>query len=291
MKKIITIFLFCLLAISTVDSKAQQTDEFHIDEVHSVDPNGTINLQSDDADVKIIGSDRNKVRVKVDYKLTVEGFTFGSSNKFGMIVEEKNGNLTIREKPRDFGNRGIINTRMEKYIILIETPRSVNMNIRGDDEAYEISGIDGSIHLDADDADINMTDCNGDEFSFVLDDAGLRMDRGKGNLKLNIDDGNVRIGRGNFENINVDTDDSKLEITSRFYGNGHYKFDMDDADLRLNFAGGGEVEINHDNATISTSREFEEVAKEDRKSVYRLPNGRAYIVIDSDDGNINLRVI
>lgn len=286
---LLTIILFSIpVLFSPVHA---QTDEFNLDQTYSIDSGGTINLQSDDAEVRIIGTDRDDVRLVVHYKLTVRGITFGRSNEFEIIVEEQNGNLTIREKDRDFGSSGIIGFSSEEYTIDIHTPRSVNLDLEGDDEEYDITGIDGFIHLAADDSDARISDITGDDFSFSLDDGELEMNGGSGRLRVQVDDGDIQIDDSDFSEMDVDSDDSDIEITTSLSNDGHYRFDLDDADLTLNITGGGgEFDIRHDDSDISSSREFENIRDDDDHSVYRLMGGNARITIRSDDGDINLWV-
>ncbi len=271
---------------------AQSTDEFNLDEVYAIDQNGTVSLQSDDARVTVTGSDRSDVRVVVHYKREVKGFTIGDGDRFEMIVEERGGDLAIYEKERDNGSRLSVGSVKEEYEIRIEAPRSVAFNLEGDDETYRIAGIDGSIRLDADDADIELTDCNGDDFSFSMDDGSIGMDGGSGRLVIDLDDGEARIMNGNFNEIELEGDDSNITITTRLDDEGSYRFDFDDADLQLNIiGGGGDFDIRHDNADISVGREFEEVLDDENRSIYRLLGGNAKVSIDTDDGDIDLRVI
>ena len=288
----ITLLVLPFLLLLAVNTSAQSTDEFNLDKVYTMDKAGTISLSSDDADVTIKGSDRDDVRVVVHYQLSVKGLSIGKNEEFEMIVEERNGNLKIYEKEREFGNKVVFGSTDEDYRITIEAPRGVSLDLAGDDEDYRISSIDGSISVDADDSAIELNDCNGDEFNFKLDYGDLNMDSGKGSLRLNIDDGDVRILNGDFSNIEVDTDDSELDITTRLADDGDYIFDLDDGDLRLNIAGGGgEFEIRHDNADISASSEFEQTIDDDDRSQFSLPGGNATISISTDDGDIILRVI
>ena len=282
---------FAFLFIALI-CNAQSTDEFNLDKVYSMDKAGTISLQSDDANVTITGSDRGDVRVVVHYKLRMKGISFGKKEKFEMIVEEQNGNLNIYEKERDFGNNVVFGSSKEEYDITIEAPRGVSLDLEGDDENYQITSIDGSFRVDADDSNIELKDCNGDDFSFDLDDGEIQMDQGKGKLSMDIDDGDVRILSGEFDEIDIETDDSEIDITTRLSDTGNYRFDLDDGDLRLNIAGGGgEFEVSHDNADISTSRQFEQTVDEEDRSVYRLTGGNAKVRVSTDDGDINFRVI
>lgn len=285
------LFTLTLTIGGLISTAVAQTDEFNLDQTYSIASGGTIHLQSDEAEVRIISSDRQDVRVVVYYKLTVRGITFGRSNQFEMIVEERNGNLDIREKDRNFGSSGMIGMSDEEYTIDIETPRDVNLDIKGDDGEYQITGIDGYIHMDADDSDAQISDVNGDDFSFSLDDGDLVLDGGNGRLRIQADDGDIQIHNGNFSEIDVDSDDSDIEITSDLYDDGAYRVDIDDADFTFNISGGGgEFDIRHDDSDISTSREFENIRDDEDYSVFKLMGGSAKVTIRSDDGDINLRV-
>ena len=132
---ITSLLIYFFISIAT--GFAQDSDEFHLDETYTIDPGATIHLNSDDAEVRIIGSERNDVRVVVHYQLEVRGITFGDSNEFEMIVEEQDGNLRIREMERDFGSSGMIGFSSEEYTIEIETPRDVNLQLVGNDEEHD----------------------------------------------------------------------------------------------------------------------------------------------------------
>lgn len=284
-------FLFTAFLLLSGMLQAQSTDSFDLDQVYRIDPNGTISLDSDDAEVTIAGSDREDVRVFVRYRMEVEGFSFGEDEEFEMIVEEQGSDLRIYEKERDFGRVSFGSVR-EEYEIRIEAPRGVSLDLEGDDETYQISGIDGAINLDADDTTIELRDCNGDTFNFTMDDGDLRLDGGNGRLHMDLDDGRANIQNGNFNEIMVDSDDAEIAITTRLFDGGSYRFDFDDGDLRLNVAGGGgEFEVSHDNADISASRQFEQIVDEENESVFRLSGGNARVIVDTDDGDIEFRVI
>lgn len=286
------VLLPVLLLLTPFIGNAQSTEQFNLDEVYAINKNGTVSLQSDDARVTITGSDRNDVRVIVNYKREVKGFSIGEDDRFQMIVEERGGNLNIYEKERDEGNRLSFGSVREDYEIRIEAPRTVSLNLEGDDETYRISDVDGAINLDADDTTVELSDCDGEDFSFSMDDGSLRMDRGRGRLIMDLDDGEARIINGDFSEIELEGDDSNITITTRLDDHGSYHFDFDDADLQLNIAGGGgDFDIRHDNADISVGREFEEVLDDENRSIYRLLGGNAKVSIDTDDGNIDLRVI
>ena len=286
------LFVLSILLLCTVTAEAQKNDEFTLDKTYALSQGGTISLDSDDANVTITGSDRQDVRVKVNYRMRVKGLSFGKWEEFEMIVEENEGNLNIYEKERDNGVKIMMGSSREEYEITIEAPRTANLELNGDDDNYRISSIDGAISVEADDADVELNDCNGERFTIRLDDGDFSSDGGSGSLDVEMEDGDVRVLNGNFSDIQIVSDDGDVDITTALTDGGNYRFEIDDGDLILNVAGGGgEFVIRHDDADISVSRDFEETMTDDDISIYTLPLGSAKVSIQSDDGDVVLRVI
>lgn len=268
---------------------AQSTDSFNLDEQYSINPEGTLSLSSDDAEVTIIGSDRTDVHVQIRYKLDVTGFSFGKRNKFDMEVREINGDLRIRELPRDFEGVTFGSTD-EEYTIRIEAPPGVSLELDGDDERYDIRSINGEIDIDADDSEVNLASCGSERFTFDLDDGSITMDEGRGSLEMDVDDGEADIRNGTFNNINISSDDGDFSIETTLTDDGSYDVDMDDGDLELLVTGGGGTfNIQHDDADISADSAFERMLDEENESEYRLPGGSAMFRIQADDTDIGLR--
>ena len=284
-----TIISFLLLACS---AWAQSTDRYDLDKVYSISSEGTINLESDDSTVEIVGTDRDDVHLVVHYSAEISGFTLNESNRFKMMVEEKNGDLFIRERERDFNFSNIsVSFRNVEYTIVIEAPRNVALELYGDDDNYSITDISGSIKMDIDDGNARLTRCRGSEFSFDMDDGELDIDELSGRLKIDIDDGEVNIQKGNFERLDIDGDDPSITLTTVLHNNGEYNFEFDDGSLDMGIlGGGGEFQIDHDGIRISTNREFRELDADDNYSVYQLAGGTAVVHIRTDDGRIRLGV-
>lgn len=284
------IILTIIFLVSGMEVSAQD-HEYNLDETYSLDEDGTIHLQSNDAEVSIRGTDRSDVHLVVYHRIDVDGLEIKSEDEFEMVVEDRNGELHIRENNRENGRFVLGNVRKE-YRITIEAPRAASLDISGDDDDYEISGFDGSLKLDADDAEIDLRELNGDNFEFDIDDGRINMDQGKGQLKLDMDDGELFVRRADFTEVDARSDDGTIDITSSLSGDGFYRFDMDDGNVRLNVAGGGgEFDIRHDDGSVRVDPDFEEIRSEEEYSVYRLAGGESKIDIYTDDGSIELRTI
>lgn len=286
-------YLMALLLAVTGAGMAQTSDEFNLDQVYTISEGGTIQLNSDDAEVTVTGTDRNDVRVTVYYRLEVTGINLGSEyDDFEMEVIERRGDLVIREKPRRNTGIALFGTYDEDYEIYIEAPSDVHFEAEGDDEQYRISAIDGSINIDADDTDIALANCRGEEFIFNLDDGRLEMDQGRGSLDIEVDDGEVEVQNGTFNTINLTADDGDIRLTTSLADRGSYRFDMDDGDLELNISGGGgRFEIDHDDPDIRVDSPFEIERDNEDYTTYILGGGNAVVRIDVDDTDIRLRTI
>lgn len=293
MRKIFTLITFIFVMSAAAMA---QTDTFHLDKTYTLDANGTISLQSDDAKVTVLGSNRNDVHVTVDYKLDFDGISLGDYKSFDMKLWTEGGNLNIKEKPREMdGMRlGITN---KTYTITIEAPKNANLMFSGDDEDYKIKNINGEIHIKADDADITCISCGGNLFAYRLDDGTITMDRGKGTLKISADDGRANIKNGLFKQIKLQADDGHFKIQNSAPAQSSYQIALEDGKLQLNLADGNrsgavEVNINTDDGDINIQTDAREhdkyhISADDADITFNVAEGGAIVSIYHSDANIS----
>jgi hypothetical protein len=262
-----------------------QDGEFNLDKTYKMNLAGTIVLKTSDADITITGTDRSDVHVKVHRKITTKGWTVGSQD-FTMEVEERNGNLEIRE--RSSGSHvSFVGYMSETYKIDIEAPRGVNLDLDGDDDDYYITSIDGSIMLDLDDGDAEFRNCNGRDFSFDLDDGDIRMDKAAGRLSVRMDDGDLEIDNAAFSRIDATVNDGDIKLATTLEDDGDYYIRADDAGLYIVvLGGGGRFDIRHDDTRVSSSGDFEIIREKEEETVLELAGGNAKFNIRTDDSHI-----
>ena len=287
LKEILSVFTFCLL----VSPAIAQENPYNLDETHPIQDSGTIHLTSDDAEVTINGTNRSDVQVVVYRKVDVDGWSVKSSGEFKVDIENRGGDLYITEENTE-EYRVVLGGVQEEYRISIEAPENVALNIKGDDDDYEIAHIGRNIRLEADDANVKVQDAGGQEFDFTMDDGYIHMDKGQGSLRLSMDDGDFQAQRSAFDRIDAETDDGQIAISTSLADEGRYYFDMDDGSLELSIAGGGgNFTVNHDDLNMDLGDQFEEMRVEEDQSEYRLPGGSAKVAITTDDGEIRLSVL
>ena len=113
---------------ATNSASAQKEGEFHLDKNYNISSNGTLHLDSEDAEVRITGSSRSDVHVKIDRVQTVRGFSSGRT-EFNVEVENRGGDLYITERERG-GVRVQMGSIRTDYTIDIELPESVSIRVQ-----------------------------------------------------------------------------------------------------------------------------------------------------------------
>lgn len=270
----------------TMPLMAQKTTDFHLDQNYKLGSNSTIYLAADDADVTITGENRQDVAVKIDYIAKSKGFEIGS-REFRVDITEKGGDLYIEEYRKS--NTTIMGFISSEYTIEIKAPIGVNLDIKGDDDDYVISSINGEISIDADDADAVLKSCGGDRFFFDLDDGDIKMDEGKGQLTVRLDDGNLEIINAAFDEIDYRADDGNFALETFIGPNAMYRFNGDDSTFDIVVTrGGGSFTINHDNGRIDYDNNFRLMDKDEDRTVLNLTGGRAKIIFSGDDIRVSL---
>jgi hypothetical protein len=285
MKKILTLALTLISVISF--AQTTKTGNYHIDQAYTLSAKGTIRLTCSDAKVFISGSDRTDVNVKIDREVETKGFQFGT-DEFTVDITESSGDLNIRERSRS-SHSGIVGYYSEKYTIKIQAPKGASLIINGDDGDYYIDHIDGVIDLDLDDADVEFTACNSEDYRLRLDDGDVTMDQGKGSFEVDGDDSNIQIKNAQFSRIAAEIDDGDFIVETSLSDNGNYFINTQDGRIAFTVtSGGGRFDIRHDDASIRTDANFASVEESEDRSRFTLGSGNAKVDIRADDANVKL---
>lgn len=281
------LFTSAFLLTVLVGTVSAQDKTFNLDEVYSLSSNGTIHLKSEDANVKITGSDRTDVHVVIDRKESTRGVRSNRS-RFDINIDERQGDLYITESAR----RGVtfqIGSWSVDYEIEIEMPKTGSLRIKGDDDDYVIRSVNGEISLETDDGDVELIECNGDRFDLQLEDGDLRMDGGKGSLYVRVDDGDIDIRNGSFERVEVDSEDGSVSLETSLSDSGRYELSGDDANIDfVVLSGGGEFNVAKDDGRISASSAFDTIRETETRSRLELDGGKAKVDIRVEDGRVRL---
>lgn len=275
------------LSFLTIGTLSAQDSDFHLDEVYKLSADGTVHLNSSDANVKITGSSRSDVHVVIDRTEVSRGIS-SRRGKFDVSVEERSGDLYITER-QSRGATFRMGYHRVDYDIEIEMPVNGSLRIKGDDDDYVIRSVNGAISIKADDGDIELIECNGDDFDLELEDGDLKMDGGKGNLYVRCDDGDIDVRNGGFEGIEINAEDGNVSIETTLSDKGVYELRGDDADIDfVVLRGGGKFFVSKDDGRISATSAFDKIEETERRARLELEGGAADVDIRINDGRVRL---
>jgi hypothetical protein len=276
-----------VLSSLSVFGQSNEEGEFHLDKEYKMNSSGMIRLNSSDAKVSITGSSRSTTHVKIDRTVSRKGVMFGDED-FKVEVTEQNGDLIIKERSQSV-NVGVVGYYKEIYTINIEAPAGASLEVRGDDGDYFIKTVNGSISLDLDDADVELTGCGGNNFKVRLDDGDLRMDTGKGTFDVDADDADIVVKSASFDKIIAEIDDGDFIVETSLSNNGDYYINGQDGLISLTvLGGGGSFDIRHDDARVIAEGKFDTVDKSESITRLTIANGTAKVNIKADDARVRL---
>lgn len=287
MKSSLLMIIPILLGTLVLPAMAQN-NEYILDENYDLTADGTVFLDSEDAEVTITGSDRNDVHLSVYHRVDVDGIEWGGGD-FKMNITQRDGDIYIEEAGGNSNSFRIGNIERE-YRITINIPRTVPIDIKGDDGTYEISDTGGAIRIAADDSDIIIRNAAGEDFIFMIDDGAIYMDKGRGKLSVTLDDGEFQVENGLFNEIDASADDGDLSFGTELYDDGQYNFSIDDGELELDIlGGGGNIDVVYDDTNINIFGGFTIISDSEERTVYSVSGGSASVNIGIEDGELYLR--
>ena len=259
------------MAAVLAPNTAMAEQRFDLEETYPISAEGTIALTTRDADVTIIGSDRDDVHVEIHWRRTLTGIGAADVD-FRVDVSSDGGDLIIEERRRN-GVSMAVGVMRTRYDVLIEAPAGVSLRLEGDDDNYDIRDVNGAIAIASDDGEIRLRSCRGDDFDLKFEDGSLEMDSGRGSLRLRYDDGEADLRNAAFETVRVQANDGTLRLRGDLAREGRYEFSLDDGDahLRLGDTARGDFTFTMADGSLA------------------IDGGRGSIEVRYDDGDAVLR--
>jgi len=182
-------------------------EDFHLDQIYNVAIDGTIHVESEDAKVRIVGSDRADVHVKVSR--IIKG-KYYSNVDFGFKVYEKNGNLYVTEtSQRKKASYTISHNGGIEYKIEVLMPKTNKLKVSGDDDDYRIHNIAADITIDNEDGLVDLSEITSDNLVINTEDGDVQLVNFSGRLDLRNEDGKLDCRDSYFSFIEVDMEDGE----------------------------------------------------------------------------------
>jgi hypothetical protein len=224
-------FLYSLVALFLVLGGLTAQKSFELSKSFPIAENGTLHLESADADVRITVDDTDVVKVEISR--VVSGAL--AKRQFGFDINTDNGDLFIKEvyerKPFLWNSEKLIS-----YTIDIRLPYDVNLMMRGDDDNYQIEGIQGDIKLKANDGEVTFSSMHGNELDIELEDGYININDCNSILSVNLKDGNLVIQDSQINDLSIKAIDG--DITSKNSTSINSSIKIADGDIHLDKAKG-----------------------------------------------------
>jgi len=300
-------FILTFFSLSLTQVWAQS--EFNLNKTYPISELGQLEMNTDDAVVTIKGSDRTDVSIKVYRKVT--GKQLGNK-KFDFNVDASDGNIKITDHEyKDSNTKISIQWNSETiYTIDIEVPRSVNLDLVGDDDDYNISSISGNLALTVEDGSTEIRNFTGESIDIEIEDGDIDIQDANCSIELTIEDGDFQAKNSDFKKLNIKTEDGDISMRgSKIFdgrirsSDGDIDLDIalspetrldirtDDGNVDLNTRGpGGKYEVTFEDGDVDFSKQQFNTVKETRNS-YQLASkseGNVDIIIDVEDGDVDL---
>ncbi|QNL20660.1 DUF4097 family beta strand repeat protein [Hyphobacterium sp. CCMP332] len=269
---------------STIQLIAQNT--YELNEEYSINKNGLITLNTNDANISITGSERENVHIEIYRKVETVGA--GSDEEFEIKIEERNGNLFIRELRKSEINYWI-GYRNIDYRIKLEVPSTVKMVISEDDGDLSISNISGDLDINCEDGDLELNNISARKLNIDIEDGDVEMNKISGFLSLQSEDGDIEANNCSFSKIDLDTEDGDVNIESSLAKDSEYKLETEDGDIKFYISGSGaKLNLNCEDGNISVEGDFNELINKEGQRQIEFGDKSALVYLNTEDGDIKV---
>lgn len=265
--------------------------EFTLVETYSLNRGGMLDLKTEGATVRVIGSESNDISVNARYRIETKGLKIGDKEPVRLKVSTLGDSLVIREIEQE-GRRVLIGGKSVQYNITIEAPEWLNLLLKGSDNSYFIRKLAGDIHIKGKKADVELQENAGENFMFDLNDSSVDMTKGGGFLKADFNNSIIRLNDISFDTMDLKLKDTDIQFELNMADNGRYNIDIDGGSLHFGIIeGGGTFRFWHNNLRIYSKGPFMVPLNDKRETIYKKEGGDANVNINAKDSRLQLEVI
>jgi len=302
----ITTFLFCLL-ISTLTISAQK--DFELKESYPISSDGLLKLGTEDANIEIIGSDRTDVSVDIVRKIRGNVKT---NKEFDIKIKQENGNLVIQEKQSKSGMSytTIRNGGSITYEIKLLVPKTVALDLKGEDDDYLISNIHADISIKSEDGDITINDAVNSKIDVAFEDGDIDITNHSGSFKARAEDGDIKIMNsvldlidirledGDVQTMNtemvdvtIQSEDGDISLKSTLNNNSEITLRTEDGSIDLSTEGEGYVaSVKYEDGDVDFNKSDFSILEAEKhfRKLETKDSGQAKVSIRVEDGSVDL---
>jgi DUF4097 and DUF4098 domain-containing protein YvlB len=222
------IFLFFCTSLGAA---AEEIDKnFH--KTFSVKTGDSLALRFGDGNVTITPWDKDILDVTVRYWADVDlvGVRLGGRDTFDVEFRQSGDTVYVIGKEPSGAALGFYNERVHEYFYEIHSPRTLRLDLEGDDGDLSIENWAAEIEIQIDDGDIRLKDIAGGRTVVRGEDSDVKIEKLSGDLEVNLDDGDLTLVACDFRSCRVESEDG--DVTVRQCG-GAFDITTDDGNVVL----------------------------------------------------------
>ena len=191
-----------------------------------------LSLRFGDGNVTIAPWDKDILDVTVRYRADVDlvGVRLGGRDTFDVEFRQSGDTVYVIGKEPSGAALGFYNERVHEYFYEIHSPRTLRLDLEGDDGDLSIEDWAAEIDLRFDDGNIRLKDIAGARTVVRGEDGDVRVEKLSGDLEVNLDDGDLTLVACDLQSGRVESEDG--DVTVRQSG-GTFDITTDDGCVLL----------------------------------------------------------
>jgi len=221
------LFLFC----GPGRAAAEEIDKnFH--KSFPVKSGDALSLRFGDGKVTITPWDKDILDVTVRYKADIDivGVRLGGRDDFDVEFRQSGDTVYAIGREPSGAALGFYNERVHEYIYEIHSPRTLRLDLEGDDGDLSIEDWAAEVEVQIDDGDVRLKDIAGGRTVVRGEDGDVRIEKLAGDLEVTLDDGDLTLVACDLRSCRVQSEDG--DMTARQCG-GSFDITTDDGHVIL----------------------------------------------------------
>lgn len=220
-------FILCVSARAA----AEEIDKnFH--QSFTVKSGDALSLRFGDGNVTITPWDQDILDVTVRYRADIDlvGIRLGGRENFDVEFRQSGDTVYVTGKEPSGATIGFFNERVHEYVYEVHSPRTLLLDLEGDDGDVSIEDWAAEIEIRIDDGDIRLKDIAGGRTLLRGEDGNMRIEKLSGDLEVTLDDGDLTLVACDLPSCRVVGEDG--DVTARQSG-GSFEITLDDGNVVL----------------------------------------------------------
>ena len=264
--------------------------EFH--ESFDVKEGHRLAVEHGDGDITITPWDKDVIDVEVIYHAELTSIGFGDDPDFSVEFKQTDDGVFVTGYETSPDRVDIFRSiKKRQYTYTISAPSYVVLTLRGDDGDVEIEGWRGDVSIDLDDGDVTLGDIVNESTRVSFQDGDIEIERLEGELSLSGDDGDINLSRVKTPYVRISLQDGDVDVDSL---EGEIEIDIDDGDVTLEGIASERVELRGQDGSmdvelLSVERLDLDISTDDGDIEVAVDAGQSFeFLITMDDGDVEV---